>query len=220
MARIHVFADESGNFDFSRKRDATRYFILATVSFFDDKAACRDLEELRYDLAWRGIDHPGPFHATEDQQTVRDEVYQTLASHDFRVDALIVEKSKAQPQIRSSEAMFYQYVWWLHMKHVAPQLAGAWDELLVIAASIGGKKAKRNAFHTAVRRVMRQVTPTLRMGTAAWRADSDTGLQIADYCAWALKRKWEDADFRSYALIQNKLHSEFDVFARGARHYY
>lgn len=28
MAKIHVFADESGNFDFSRTPGASRYFII------------------------------------------------------------------------------------------------------------------------------------------------------------------------------------------------
>ena len=32
MPRISVFADESGNFDFSAKKGASRYFILTTIA--------------------------------------------------------------------------------------------------------------------------------------------------------------------------------------------
>lgn len=219
MARVHVFADESGNFDFSRNSGASRYYILTTVTFFDDRATCRDLDDLRYDLAWRGIDHPGPFHATEDSQRIRDEVFAILAPHRFRVDALIMEKSKAQPHLRAEETVFYRYAWWLLMRHVARTIARPPDELLVVAASIGTRK-RRDGFHSAVRRVMHQVLPDLSMRTAAWRDDADTGLQVADYCAWALKRKWEDGDLRSYVLIEDKIRSEFDVFRAGTRHYY
>ena len=35
VARIHVFADEAGNFDFSRNTGATRYFLLTTVVIND-----------------------------------------------------------------------------------------------------------------------------------------------------------------------------------------
>ncbi len=219
MSRIHVFGDESGNFDFSRNKDASKYFILTTATFFDDRQACADLQDLRYDLAWSGQDHPGPFHATEDKQLVRDRVYAQLTPHSFRVDVTILEKSKSQPQLRKDDTTFYKYAWWLHMKYVTPRIATSGDELLVIGASIG-TKAKRDAFHGAVSDVMSQVTPTIQMKTAAWRDDSDTGLQLADYCCWAMKRKWENADTRSYRLIAPKVQSEFDVFQRGLTHYY
>lgn len=219
MARIHVFADESGNFDFSAGPGATRFFILATVSFFDDREACSDLEGLRYDLAWRGVDHPGPFHATEDRQDVRDEVFACLAPHGFRIDATIFEKSKAALRLRETEQSFYRFAWWTHMKYVAPDVAKPQDQLLVVAASIGTRQ-RRLAFRGAVHDVMTQVTPTVEMQTAAWRDDSDTGLQVADYCAWALKRKWEDDDVRSYSQIRGKIRSEFDVFRLGTHRYY
>jgi hypothetical protein len=43
---------------------------------------------------------------------------------------------------------------------------------------------------------------------------------VADYCCWALSRKWEKGDDRSYALIQDKIRSEFDVFRSGRTFYY
>lgn len=219
MARVHVFADESGNFDFSSSSGASRFFILATVTFFDDRQACADLESLRYDLAWRGIDHPGPFHATEDLQLIRDEVFRCLGPHAFRIDATILEKNKARPELRASDRSFYRFAWWMHMKYVSPEVAQQNDELLVIAASIGTRQ-RRVAFRDAVHEVMTQITPTVRTRTAAWRDDADTGLQVADYCAWALKRKWEDGDLRSYDLIRDRIRSEFDVFRRGTTRYY
>ena len=54
----------------------------------------------------------------------------------------------------------------------------------------------------------------------AWPAASDPCLQVADYCCWAIGRKWERGDTRSYDLIATKIQSEFDLFRRGAaRHY-
>lgn len=48
---VHVFADEAGNFDFSSKAGASRYFLLTTVSMDDfgaGDASCR------YGGNWRG----------------------------------------------------------------------------------------------------------------------------------------------------------------------
>ena len=45
-------------------------------------------------------------------------------------------------------------------------------------------------------------------------------LQLADYCAWAMHRKWERADTRPYALIQGKIVTEYDVFSEGTDAYF
>ena len=219
MARICVFADEFGNFDFSLGTGASRYFGLATVTFFDDQQARADLQQLRFDLAWEGITHSGPFRATTDQQAIRDRVFAILEPHNFRVDATILEKRKSEPQLRSSRERFYQYAWYLHMKHVVPQIADASDELLIVAASRGTKK-ELESFQRGVRDVIQQVSPPLTTKIAQWPANADTGLQIADYCGWALQRKWERSDVRSYDLIQDKMSSEFDVFRLGVTHHY
>ncbi len=219
MARICVFADEFGNFDFSLKAGASRYFGLVTATFFDDQQARFDLQDLRFDLAWEGVRHPGSFHASTDQWAIRDRVFAVLEPHNFRVDATILEKRKTNPQIRLSRTSFYHYVWWLHMRYVAPRIANADDELLVIAASIGTKK-ELGSFRGGVRDVMRQVSPSFTTAIAQWPANTDTGLQIADYCSWAIQRKWERNDERSYDLIRDKISSEYDAFSRGITHYY
>jgi hypothetical protein len=46
--------------------------------------------------------------------------------------------------------------------------------------------------------------------------------ELADYCAWALQRKYESGgkDCRSYDLIANRITYEYDLWERGNRHYY
>ena len=49
---------------------------------------------------------------------------------------------------------------------------------------------------------------------------SSYGLQVVDYCSWAIYRKWKDSDLKSYDLIKAGIKSEFDIFAEETRHYY
>lgn len=51
---MYLFADESGNFDFSRGRGASRYFILTTVTLADTVPGDA-LLALRRELAWNGV---------------------------------------------------------------------------------------------------------------------------------------------------------------------
>jgi Protein of unknown function (DUF3800) len=217
MGRVHIFADESGNFDFSRGRGASRYFILTAVTLRDCLTVNTQFLQLRHQMAWEGHDHPGPFHASTDPAPVRDRVFGIIEAQDVRVDALIVEKAKAMPKIRSSEESFYQHAWFYLMSYVAPRLACT--EMLVVSSSLGGRKKKRQAFYDTVRSVMNQVSRRTYK-TACWDATSDACLQVADYCGWAIQRKWESSDPAPYQRIAGKIRSEYDLFARGKIFYY
>src|SRR5512143_1298150 len=107
----YVFADEAGNFDFSNAPSASRYFILCTVTA-DHCEAGDELLRLRRELGWKGLHLDRAFHAPEDPQAIRDEVYALLAGLDFRVDATIFEKRKALPRLRDPQ-QFYKLAWYL-----------------------------------------------------------------------------------------------------------
>ena len=137
--RTYIYADESGNFDFSLNVGATRFFLLTTV-VINDHSVESELLELRRELVWEGVELKGGFHATTDKQRVRDRVFRILSRHDFRVDATILDKRKATPIIRSTDLRFYKQAWFYHLKYVTPRVVSALDELLVVAASIGNKR--------------------------------------------------------------------------------
>ena len=216
--RKYVYADESGNFDFSKNPKASEYFILTTV-LIEDHSVATELFELRRKLVWDGFNLRAGFHAAEDKQHVRDAVFDTLRQHHFRVDTTILHKRKTQPQLRVSDMRFYKHAWFYHMKYVTPKVVTQQDEMLVVAASVAIKK-KEAAFSEAIKDVMEQVSPTTALSNALWPAASDPCLQIADYCSWAIQRKWETGDDRSYRLICNKIASEYDLFKLGDVTYY
>jgi hypothetical protein len=109
--------------------------------------------------------------------------------------------------------------WYLHFKHVAPDVATRADRMFVVASSLGTKK-KRGTFHGAVDEVVSQVSPCASHRVAFWPAASDPCLQVVDYCVWAVQRKWELDDRRSYDLFKDKIASEFGVWSIGREHYY
>jgi hypothetical protein len=94
-------------------------------------------------------------------------------------------------------------------------MAGSWAAW---AGGLGIKRA-RAALHKAVDDVVLQVAPCRSHRVAFWPTESDPCLQVADYCAWAIQRKWEGDDPRSHALIAPKIMSEFDAW-RGSRTFY
>lgn len=219
MARVYVFADEAGNFDFRRRHGASKFFILGTVTLQSVDMGAR-LMTLRRELAWQGLGLDSSFHASEDSQAVRDEVFKALVQERFRFDCTILEKRKTQLHLQN-EARFYKIAWYLHFKWIAPKILSPGDELLVVAASLGTKK-RFKTMKLAVEDVVWQFAwaRTVSHRVAFWPAESDSCLQAVDYCTWAVQRKYERNDVRSYNLIQDKICSEFPAFAPGRYYYY
>src|SRR5882724_11109843 len=99
MARRFIFADEAGNFDFSRSAGASRYFIVCTITLSSCDVG-HDLLALRRELVWHDKPVRDYFHAAEDRQEIRDAVFEMLTGHKFKIQATIMEKSKAMEHIR------------------------------------------------------------------------------------------------------------------------
>jgi hypothetical protein len=118
-----------------------------------------------------------------------------------------------------NKARFYKYPWYYHFKHgLAPHLKEG-DRLLVTAASIGTKK-ERDTYTTALEDVVAQSASHIDRGLDFRPGLADPCLQAADYCSWAVQRKWERGDDRSLALIRGKLTYHYELWARGTKHYY
>jgi hypothetical protein len=218
MSRQFLFADEAGDFAFSPGPRTSRYYIVCTVVMKDCHAGT-GLLELRRKLAWDKQPIRDYFHAAEDRQSVRDHVFSYLQGLDFSIQATIMEKSKALPRIRPTEERLYKYGWHYHFKFSADKYLELCDELQITVASIGTKK-KRTEFEDAVRDVVAQKVARKRWKASFWPCQTDPCLQIADYCTWAIQRKWERQDTRSFDLISNKVNHEVDMWAHGTHHHY
>ncbi|MET4217023.1 hypothetical protein ACVWWG_003603 [Bradyrhizobium sp. LB7.2] len=217
MPTRFVFADEAGDFTFKRQNGASRYFMLCTLTT-DDCSMASELLHIRRELCAAGGECD-KLHCTEDKQAIRDEVYKVLAQHKFRVDATLLEKSKAQPQTRTSDATFYQYAWYYHFKHVAPKILTKDSKLLITAAALGQNKTKA-AFKQALNNTVQQIVPRSQWEVSFLDSAKDPLLWAADYCAWAIQRKWERGDDKSHKLIKASISTEYDLWSLGQVHFY
>lgn len=218
MPNKYIFADEAGCFTFNRNPNVSKYFILCTITTSDCRL--RDaLHTLRHDLVWAKAEITDYFHCTEEKQAVRDAVFAEILKHPFKIQATILEKSKAQPQVRSSKSRFYKYPWYYHFKHAIREHVSNDDKLLVTAASIGNRKEKMT-FNTALSDVMNQTLPPNSWAVDFRPAATDPCIQVADYCAWAIQRKWETGKDQAYKLIEDRITYEYDLWQRGLKHYY
>jgi hypothetical protein len=216
---LYIFLDESGNLDFSG--NGTRFFLITGVVQERPFEAYKALCDLRYDLIEAGGDVER-FHATEDEQLVRNQVFKIIQQHlnGMRIDALIVEKRKTHPHLQQ-ESRFYPEMLGYLLRHIllATDLQ-PYKEVIVMTARLkSGARARE--FEKIVKVTLARMLPEkVRWRVLHHPSHCNFDLQIADYCCWAIHRKWNNSDLRFYDLIGSAIRKEFDIFRCGTKFYY
>lgn len=219
---LNVFIDESGTFDFTAK--GSKYFILTAVSARDCSSIFNDYFAMKHGMATAGLDIGDEFHATEDRQTVRDQVYEMLSHHCahrcFALDCIIAQKNKVNPSIREPHVFYAKLIRILLRGIFQNPEYHEVSQINIWAARIGVQK-KKNIFESTVKGYLANDLDFTRPYRLLLHSSAaHPMLQVADYCCWAVAKKWKDDDRRSYEKVRAAIRSEFDVFRRGATIYY
>lgn len=217
---VYLFLDEGGNLVFSPK--GTAYFTMSVVRMRRPFPLDSLLAQLRFDLIESGMNKEY-FHATEDEQSTRDNVFRLIqtALPAFRVDAIVVEKRKAAPKVREVPRFYPEIMAYLLRYAINSVIkSGEYSKVFVITDRLPIQQKKR-AIEKAIKTTLAKMLPR-GMPYRVIHHDSKSccGLQIADYLNWAIFRKWESGDRRSYDLIRSAVRSEFEIYRHGHTNWY
>ena len=206
----YIFLDEAGNFDFGV--NGTRYFALTSVSMRRPFTAFNVLDDYKHDCleAGRNLEY---FHCSHDREEVRHTLFDLIAAHlhGIRIDYLVVEKSGIDPALQEA-VRFYPGMLGHLLKVVLPrELEADTSEVIVITDAIPINK-RRKAVEKAVRTTLARMLP---LGTnyriLHHQSRSHYGLQVADYCCWAVFRKWQRGESVWYDRIKPAVCNEFEI---------
>lgn len=213
---VFLFFDESGNFDFSPS--GTRFLVFGVLSTRDPSRLLQPLSDLRYRLIAGGSEIER-FHATEDSQVVRDEVFailKTVGGCEF--DAVVVEKRKVHPYLYDVTQFYPKFADYL-LRYVFGRYADPKERIVIVTDSLPVRK-KRGAVIKAFKGYMRRHLGGRPFTVLHHPSASHMCLQAADYCTWAIYKKWKDAEMRPYTEIAGLVRSDFDILRRGTEHFY
>lgn len=222
----YMYLDEAGNFDFSPK--GSKHFIMTCVVMNRPFGHVQELSAVKYDCLEDGIDpkkckDAHKFHAAEDKQTVRDSVFEVIEKHldDISIYSVIIRKNKTNPSIRDQATLYLKVFKWLVGYVFSHEYFDEADGIVIVTDSIPVKK-KLSDLRSALKKYMNERSARMGIPYRLYhhRSESDVNLQVADYCCWAIQRKWERNDARSYEIIQEAIKGEGDLFKGGDMVYY
>ena len=210
----YIFLDEAGNLDFSA--NGTRYFVLTSISMRRPFPVYEALNDYKHDCLEYGLDMEY-FQCVADNNHVRKGVFDLIAAHlggmrHMSIDSLVVEKRKTGPALRE-DMRFYPEMLGHLLKFVLPkELDAGAEEVIVITDKLPVNR-KRQAVEKGTRLALAEMLPQgMRYRILHHASRSHYGLQVADYCCWAVFRKWNRNKTHYYDLIKQAVRSEFDIF--------
>jgi hypothetical protein len=217
MACLYVFVDESGNLDFSPS--GTNHFVLAAITALAPIESSTSLQELKYSLLSRGQGGEDfeNFHASEDKQTIRNEVFKKIKQlTNIKINFLYAEKRKTHPKYQNSS--FYSLLGSALVKYLLKVHKRSSHEKVIVVFDQALTRKERDSFLKAAKPALKEIgTP---YAIYFHRTMSDFNGQIADYCAWAKYVSLERGEGRPLSEIASLPQISFDIFGNGERVYY
>lgn len=208
----YLFFDESGNLDFSP--NGSRHFCFGVLTLRDPGPLTAALTRLRYSLLEQGLDLQA-FHAAEDRQAVRDQVFAVLAEvGGFALDFLVADKRTMHPALRDPFEFYCRHGHAI-MEAALDPVRDAQEGLVIITDTIPLRR-ERKAVAKSFRAAIRSAVGERGFGIVHHASAAHKGLQAVDYCTWALQRKLR-GDGRSYELIRPWVRSVWEASGVGTQ---
>ena len=231
----HYYVDESGDgviFDGKGRvligtGVVQDFFTLGMVECAEMAALTRDMNALRAELLadpyFKGVPSMQPvagrtamaFHAKDDPPEVRREVFKMLQRHEFSFYGLVrtmsavhrrvVERNRRDPTYRYRPTELYDSA----VRRLFDKKLHTHPCYKVVFASRGRARTqalRENLLHA--QRESKKATGTFPDATVevlAMPARDHAGLQLADYCLWAVQRLFMRQEDRYLGLIWSKI---------------
>ncbi|MGH7343020.1 MAG: DUF3800 domain-containing protein [Candidatus Rokuibacteriota bacterium] len=218
---LHVHMDESGDLNFSPV--GSRYYVFAATWTYKPLDLALDLQNLRFRLLKDGKSVER-FHAASDTVETRMLVLDRLAAQPhWRFAAVVVEKAKVPPADRDPLRKFYSRFASMPLEFVLGGSAVSQaHKVLIYADRLPIGRRHYDDTLKAVKSVCREALPPgLPFHYYHHDSASNAWLQVADYCAWAVFRKWNSRDQTPHKRLRRRLAApEVDVLAADDVTYY
>lgn len=211
---MFIFLDESGDWNFNKK--GSEHLVFTCLTIKEPFILASEFERLKYKLIQGGYD-VSYFHASEDRQHVRDQVYSLLKNPElsYEVDIVYLEKNKANPSlyVNQSEPKLYLKVYEILLKYVFNRYKI--DDVTILTDEIPHRKW-REAIEKGLKISIRKYLKETKFIILHHASKTNFCLQAADYFSWAFYRKlgnWGDREERPYNEIKHKvIGNGFDIF--------
>jgi len=203
---LYIYIDESGNFDFSP--NGTKYYTFTAVMTRTPCECAHEITQLKHDilmgeqLPTLGTDYLEKqfckrFHATEDMQAVRDLFFAIIQQmNGICANSIILQKNKMNPSLRDPTKFYPKFLGSL-LDYIFQVYT--YSKLCIFVDGVVVNNHK-DQFIKTIKTEINNRNPKTNYRIFFPPSESNCMLQVCDYINWAIYRKWDKLDIRSYLL--------------------
>jgi len=217
LPTLHIHTDESGNFDFSPR--GSRYYVFAAAWTYYPAAIASHLTALRFELIKNGFGESlASFHACEDPPPIRERVISAILMHyGWSFAAIVVEKAKVNPADYEPHSFYPKFLSMVLRFVMRGRVRPGTSQILIYTDTLPmAQKKHAQAVQVAIKKSCQTERPEVPFHVLNHRRESNTWLQVADYCCWSVCRKWEHGNPDAYDRLKVRMAAtEIDPLSRG-----
>lgn len=205
---LYIFIDESGNFDFSER--GTRHFVMAGVATLQPMESAKNLQLLRYKLLSSGED-VSDFHASEDKQVIRNEVFGAISKARPELVCL-VSCAKVDLMLSQDAAEVQALLGKKLMEEIFSRISKDKFQQVVVIFDRSLTKKKQADLKVILKPFLKSLSYPFFLYFQSMSRDMNG--QMADYFAWAKFVSLERNEFRPWKSLKNGIVlKDFNVFS-------
>jgi hypothetical protein len=206
LSTLHVHLDESGDLNFSPA--GSRYYIFACVWTYDPAPLAHELTALRFSFVKQGHgERLSGFHAREDAQPRRERVLVVLTKYrTWTYASIVINKRRVNPVLYEPETFYPKFCTMVLRFVFKGRIKPNTGAVLIYTDTLPfvGKRAK--AAEVAIKMACRSDLPAgLPFHVLHHRRESNSWIQVADYCCWGVCRKWEQGNRDVYDQLSPRI---------------
>lgn len=205
MKTLYILIDESGNFDFTSS--GTKYFVVSGYLTTNPSDAVVDLYTLKYRLLSLGYEQEC-FHATEDKQFIRNDMYNIITKSDGKYAFVYSEKSILPKDLQNKKDLYTLCIKKLIISILDKEKQNTYESVVVVMDKILSSHEKSH-FYKIVRPELKKFN--IQFNIYFFQTKSDCNAQLADYGSWARFVSLEREENRPFNQIKHMIKSNINI---------
>ena len=190
--QLVIYLDESGDLGFER---GTRFFIIVILAAHNRKELAHCVKRVRQRKLKKNP--PAELKAFKVTDSIRSALLRYIARQNIEIYAFVLDKSLIPEKLRKEPNIIYNYC-----ASAAIERCVENNYIQELVVDMRGDLMARVDFDKYIKRTVGDIKIN------HVESQNSELLQITDFVAWSIHRKYESNDDRFYDLISNKIRSE------------
>ncbi len=192
----YVFIDESGDLG----RFGNRYFVIAGLVTKDKKPLDRIIKRIRQRRLKKSIKELMEIKAHSADETIRKEVLDKVRQTDVEIYALVLDKNKVFSNLFDVQNRFYNYL----VGQMLSRINLGKEKVIINIDKKHTNSFLRDDFLKYIQKRLMEKRDGSTFEIFQLPSESSNALQVVDFVAWAINRKFNSGDDSYYSIIESK----------------